>query len=341
MPPEAYTNVVLSSNPCPDCRRANGKTMTMPEWKKSEYGIPGSDKRICDGNCHCVLVPEELMEEFPEIDKKSKLRGDIDTDIGKTVDIYPNELRLKRLMDKYNRQIGKLPPEIYDMPLDKIADYLDDLLKKVPPTGGVPGAAKTLAEAEKWGKQYQIKGLTVKGKKLTLKEWNLIKNEVDKIPDRLLARVAKNGGSIDLVVDSGITIHPDYAYLKGTTPRGWSSGSWDNVPGGGGTWQNPKTVLVANKLKVGHGSKNLTLHEHAHTIDSTYTKGAGRLSDTKKWQRIWNANKNKGIIDSPYHVDYAEEYFAESFAEHFNTPEHGSLPKNVNTYFKDLAKGFE
>lgn len=150
MPPEAYTNVVLSSNPCPDCKRANGVTMTMAEWKKSEYGIPGSDKRICDGNCHCVLVPEELMDEFPEIDKRTKLRGDIDTDIGKTVDIYPNETRLQELMDQYNATIGKLPPEIYDMPLEKIADYLDDLLKKKALLPGKVGLkeAKYLREAK-------------------------------------------------------------------------------------------------------------------------------------------------------------------------------------------------
>lgn len=133
-----YTNVVLSSNPCPDCKRANGMTMTMPEWKTSVFGIPGSDKRVCDGHCHCVFVPEDMMKEFPEIDKRTLLRGDELTDIGKTVDIYPNELRLKELMDEYNFRIGKLPPEIYDMPLNEVADYLAKLLAEKGGIGGFP-----------------------------------------------------------------------------------------------------------------------------------------------------------------------------------------------------------
>lgn len=126
--PKRYTNVVLSSNPCPDCVKANGVTMTMKDWKNSEFGIPGSDKRVCDGHCHCILVPVEMMKELPAIDKRVKLRGDEITDIGKTVDIYPNEIRLKELMDEYNLKIGKLPSEIYEMPLDKVIPYLEELL---------------------------------------------------------------------------------------------------------------------------------------------------------------------------------------------------------------------
>jgi len=126
--PKRYTNVVLSSNPCPDCIRANGMTMTMTGWKTSVFGIPGSDKRVCDGHCHCVLVPIDMMKELPAIDKKVKLRGDDITDIGKTVDIYPNEILLKELMDEYNMRIGKLPPEIYEMPLNKVIPFLEGLL---------------------------------------------------------------------------------------------------------------------------------------------------------------------------------------------------------------------
>jgi len=199
---------------------------------------------------------------------------------------------------------------------------------------------KSLKEAEEWGKQYGIKGLTVGNKKLSLKEWNLIAKEVDKVPKGLLAKVAKNGGSMDLVVNSGITIHPSYKHLKGKIPRGWegTGKGWDNIPGAGGTWNKPKTILVANKTGVGHGSINLTLHEHGHTVDAIFTKGSSTLSGSNKWQGIWKTNSNKGLIASPYEADYAEEYFAEKFAEYFNSSGHGYCPKNVITYFDNLVK---
>jgi len=227
------------------------------------------------------------------------------------------------------------------------ANYKD--MKPLPPTPGAPKPTgrvrwkpfKNLGQAEKWGRQYGIQGLTIKGKKLTLKEWNIIAREIDKIPDSVLYRIRMNGGTIDLVVNTGITIHPSYAKYKGITPRGWegTGQTWDNIPGAGGVYGNPKTVLVANKTTVMHGSKNLILHEHAHTIDAIFTKGYTPLSSSAKWQSIWTKNGAKGLIPTPYEVSYAQEYWAESFAEYFNSPGHGYLPNNVITYFDNIFVG--
>ena len=136
-------NVILSSNPCPSCKEAAMQLpMTKSSWKISKWGMTDSKKRYCNlkaNNCHCILVPHEMLDELPAMGKKTNLRGDPDSDIRGIIEIGPNEERLKNLMDEYNMTVGKLPDEIYDMPLDEIADYLDDLLKKLPPKGGIPG----------------------------------------------------------------------------------------------------------------------------------------------------------------------------------------------------------
>ena len=200
--------------------------------------------------------------------------------------------------------------------------------------------AKSIGEAEKWGAQYGIEGVVADGKKLTLKEWNIIGKDISKLPDDLLRKMKANGGKMDLVVNSGITVHPSYKHLKGQTPRGWegTGSTWDDIVGAGGTRGNPKSVIVANKT-FGRGSVNVTLHEYAHTVDAIYRKGFTSLSESTKWQKLWKGNNAKGVIRTPYQAGYAEEYWAESFAEYFNSPGHGDLPKNVMTYFRNLFEG--
>lgn len=152
-------NVILSSNPCPTCIEARGKVMTITAWRRSKFGLPGSNKRYCKANCHCILVPVDLIDQLPAIGKKAKLRGDDLTDIKKTVDIHPNEERLKELMDEYNMRIGKLPEEIYEMPLDDVIPYLENLLRPGG-AGGIPsGLPMSVEQAEKSiMKQFKLDG---------------------------------------------------------------------------------------------------------------------------------------------------------------------------------------
>jgi len=126
-----YTNVILSSNPCPVCLEAEGKFMTLAQWKKSKYGLPNSKKRYCNlkkQSCHCLMMPENMLDKFPRIGKGEKLRGDKDTDIKAVVDIHPNEQVLKDLMDEYNAKFGRLPDEFYEIPLDQCIPFLRKLL---------------------------------------------------------------------------------------------------------------------------------------------------------------------------------------------------------------------
>jgi hypothetical protein len=123
-------NVVLSHRPCPDCQAANGQIMTYTEWENSEYGLPGSSGRICLDDCHCCLVPVDVLPDLAGInDRAVKLRGDEGSDIRGIVDIGPHEDSLKQDMEEWYLITGeKLPPEIYDMPFDEIGPYMKKVL---------------------------------------------------------------------------------------------------------------------------------------------------------------------------------------------------------------------
>ena len=118
-------NVVLSSRPCPDCQEADGMVMTYDEWAASQWGLPGSSGRVCEDDCHCTLIPVDMLDDFPGISDRVKLRGDKDSDIRGMVEIGPNEGGLKQLMqDWYELGNDILPREIYDMDFDAIEPYL-------------------------------------------------------------------------------------------------------------------------------------------------------------------------------------------------------------------------
>jgi len=117
-------NVILSTNPCPICKDANGRTMSYEDWANSEWGLPGSSARYCEDACHCILVPVDALPELPEISKMVKLRGEDGSEIKAVVDIFPKEQGLKEIMDEWNDELGKLPDEIYDMDVMKVEAYL-------------------------------------------------------------------------------------------------------------------------------------------------------------------------------------------------------------------------
>ena len=152
-------NVILSSNPCPICiDAARQPPMTKTEWRNSRWGLTDSKKRYCNlkaNSCHCILVPPQMMELLPDIGERIPLRGDRRKDIRNLIEIGPNEMELKNLMDEYNLTIGKLPDEIYDMPLEEVAGYLRGILGStpvippiVPPVA--PAAMATVKKSQKY-----------------------------------------------------------------------------------------------------------------------------------------------------------------------------------------------
>jgi hypothetical protein len=125
---ELLRNVALSSNICPTCLdAAQQEPMTYEEWANSEWGLPGSDARYCAEACHCVLMPDDIIDQFPAINDKVKLRGDEGSDIRGSVELAPSEHSLKEIMDQWNEEIGTLPKEIYGMPVGEVEAYLRKL----------------------------------------------------------------------------------------------------------------------------------------------------------------------------------------------------------------------
>lgn len=122
---ELLQNVVLSLNPCPICVDAGEQEpMTFEEWASSEWGLPGSGGRYCLDKCHCVLLPPAIIDQFPALNEKVHLRGEEGTEILAVVDIYPGEMGLKDIKEKWMATRGRLPKEIYDMALEDIGPYL-------------------------------------------------------------------------------------------------------------------------------------------------------------------------------------------------------------------------
>ena len=128
---ELLRNVLLSSNPCPICILAGEEEpMTMEDWEASEYGLPGSSARYCEDDCHCILVPEGVVGEFPAVSERAKLRGEEGSTIRLTVEFAPSEQGLKEIMDLWNENLGRLPPEIYRMDVYEVEGYLRKLYAK-------------------------------------------------------------------------------------------------------------------------------------------------------------------------------------------------------------------
>ncbi|MFT8321741.1 MAG: toxin [Bacillus sp. (in: firmicutes)] len=135
-------------------------------------------------------------------------------------------------------------------------------------------------------------------------------NRLNNLPPSLLKKINDNGIKIKLFTGK-LTDNPTAKNLAGVTPRGYQSNrTWDQVPGIGGG----QTVLVkigASQKGNGHGSINLEYHELAHSIDY---KVLGHYSKTKVYLSIWNKEKFTLFPNKPYFQQYAEEYFAETFA---------------------------
>lgn len=141
MAEDRLVNIVTSNNPCPICASINGMTMTLQEWEASPYGVPGSDGRYCDGSCHCILVPDTLIDRFDWIDPNYVPRGDPGSTIGPVIEIFPNERALADLMNDWNARFGRLPKEIYQMPVMDGWKYLKAMYdRRIAGGGGLPPA---------------------------------------------------------------------------------------------------------------------------------------------------------------------------------------------------------
>jgi len=135
-------------------------------------------------------------------------------------------------------------------------------------------------------------------------------NRLNKLPQSLIKKIDQKGVKLQLFTGK-LTDNKTVKGLAGIIPRGYQSNTtWDNVPGVGGG----QTVFVkigASNKGNGHGSVNLEYHELAHSIDS---KILAHASKTNQYLAVWNKEKFVLFPNKPYFQNYAEEYFAETFA---------------------------
>lgn len=143
--------------------------------------------------------------------------------------------------------------------------------------------------------------------------------EFRKFPTHLNKEIIKKGGTIHLIHGNGVTDDPTWK----NGDRTFDGRSWENVPGSGGIPRIKRpTRIVVNRFNEGHGSINLFLHEHAHTLDYTYKiKG---VSNSPLWRDLIARNENVSTYlrkCGRYCNENENERFAELFALYHHSPE--------------------
>lgn len=138
--------------------------------------------------------------------------------------------------------------------------------------------------------------------------------EYDKYPRSLRQEMVAAGGKISLLQGEGVTVDPTWgSYIETKDGRDWSM-----VPGAGGfIYSHPSqpTRVVVNHIYDRHGSVNLVLHEHSHTMDHLYSER--NISGSKAWREILQDEENERVIKSLcgyYCLTDERESFAELFA---------------------------
>lgn len=127
-----------------------------------------------------------------------------------------------------------------------------------------------------------------------------------------------NSGAVFILADTPITEQPEFAHLKGVVPRGHTK-SWDEIPGAGGHVSMARVGY--SEYGKGHSTINLELHEYGHVVDA-FTVGV-QISETEEFSAI-HAAEVDALMNSNSQRDYydmAEEYFGETFAMYYYTPE--------------------
>lgn len=145
--------------------------------------------------------------------------------------------------------------------------------------------------------------------------------EYEKFPAPLRAEMVSRGAKIRLMEGTGVGIDPSLTAT--TTTEG--TRQWVNVPGSGGEiagGRNTPTRIAINHLYDNHGSSNLVLHEHAHTLDSIY--GSQAVSKSDVWKNLMASTPKTTeftrTICGQYCLDREEERFAELFSYYLACP---------------------
>lgn len=139
---------------------------------------------------------------------------------------------------------------------------------------------------------------------------------LDRVDARILRHANASGVRI-ILMDVPLTNLPEFEYLSGGVPSGWSETglTWDEVPGAGG-------IITAARIGYsqpgnGHSVVNLELHEFGHAVDD-FTAGF-KISNSDEFQQIHSRENYALFYDHvvPEYFNMVNEYFAEAFAMYY------------------------
>lgn len=146
------------------------------------------------------------------------------------------------------------------------------------------------------------------------------KNEMSKFPLSLQRELNRAGNKIHILEGEGVTVDPTWEPVHEKT---FDGRPWSDVPGSGGSTarghKKAPTRIVINSMYAKHGSANLLLHEHAHSLDSISTLHG--ISNSLVWTRIQEmepgVTKFLDQVCGKYCTENVEEGFAELFANYY------------------------
>lgn len=150
------------------------------------------------------------------------------------------------------------------------------------------------------------------------------KNEFEKFPTSLHGELMKAGNKIHIMEGAGVTVDPTWSP---THEKTFDGRPWSEVPGGGGStargYQKSPTRIVINNFYSHHGSVNLFLHEHGHSLDSI--KSLHGISNSQVWSDLMTSESKAQAflmdVCGTYCTENVEEGFAELLANFHACPE--------------------
>jgi hypothetical protein len=163
-------------------------------------------------------------------------------------------------------------------------------------------------------------------------------NEFQKFPSELKEKMDSTGAVIHLIQGNGISDDPSWKGGNST----FDGRTWANVPGAGGMpWLKhlAPTRIVINHLYTNHGSSNLFLHEHGHSLDNII-KGK-EISSSDEWKSMAIKRSTQSflkVICGSYCMDHLREGFAELFA-YYNACE--DTRRDINEHLPEIGSFFD
>ncbi len=149
---------------------------------------------------------------------------------------------------------------------------------------------------------------------LTLNYVEQFKNEFEKFPANLRRELIEAGNKIHIMEGTGVTVDPTWIPTHLTT---FDGRPWSEVPGGGGStargYQKSPTRIVINHLYDHHGSADMFLHEHGHSLDSI--RKLHGISNSTVWTSLMASQPGSAKFLDDICGDYCTKNVEEGFAE--------------------------